>query len=356
MVDINTDKALSVAIIGSGAMAKRMITALVKLNRPITGIYSRNVDSAFAIVNEFGLVGKTSVYDSLPNLWEHDVADYVYVATPTNTHLKICLDAIYHRKHVFVEKPMVMTVRELADLQMAMLSEKIVLMEQNTILFSPLLRTIGQKVKNGKPITDNIGKATNISVNLGCSMPRNELKYFDKKYGGGVLWHIGGNAISAALVLIGHEMDLMTSYIESLSSDIEEPADARGVFTFKNKENVLCTVSTTFLEEMPNQIILCCERGYAVIDNFPQAVSFRTVDEKGREEFIDLKSEILKVYNLQEEQFSNNLEISTVLEVLKFENAVNLGFKEFSSNDTTHFKESFATMRLVSEILARAAK
>lgn len=136
-------------------MAKRMITALVKLNRPIIGIYSRNVDSAFAIVNEFGLVGKTSVYDSLPNLWEHDVADYVYVATPTNTHLKICLDAIYHHKHVFVEKPMVMNVRELADLQMAMLSEQIVLMEQNTILFSPLLRTIGQKVKNGKPITED---------------------------------------------------------------------------------------------------------------------------------------------------------------------------------------------------------
>ena len=108
------DMALAVAIIGAGQMARQMIAVLVKLGRPITAIYSRSPERAQKLAQEFNL-NSTIVYDSLLNLWEHDDAHYVYIASPNYTHARFALDAMYHGRDVIVETAMVLSVKELAE-------------------------------------------------------------------------------------------------------------------------------------------------------------------------------------------------------------------------------------------------
>ncbi|MGN1393388.1 MAG: Gfo/Idh/MocA family protein [Succinivibrionaceae bacterium] len=345
----NDDKSLGVAIIGAGNMARKMIQTLMKMKRPITGIYSRNFNRAYSLIKEFGLTDYTTVYDSLPNLWNHDDSSYVYISSPTDTHNRYILDALFSQKHVLVESPLVLSVKELSDIQFAINSEKKIVMEQNSILYSPFLGLIASKIVEGKSLTESIGKIGSIEINLGQSFSKDDY-HFDK-LNGGVMYTLGSLALSTAITLMGNELELLSSY---LLLDNETGIDLKGMFSLKNNKNVLCSIVTSLVENLPNTITIGAEKGYAIIFNFTTATSFIAIDLQGNKQVVDLKKEIISTYNLENYNFENEGDIANAVEIINFENAVSLGFDEFINNDTTHFKDSFETCRLIAEICAKS--
>ena len=96
------------------------------------GIHARNVaasprtelvvcadvdpDRATSLATQTG-AGRST--DLLPEVWDDPAVDMVVLATTTNTHHELALEAARHGKHLLLEKPMAMTVEECLDIERA---------------------------------------------------------------------------------------------------------------------------------------------------------------------------------------------------------------------------------------------
>lgn len=115
-------------------------------------------------------------------LLEDDI-DAVAIATPVPTHYELALSALEHGKHVFVEKPMALSVEEAQTLIRVADDEGLTLMPGHTFLYSPPVVEVRGLIESG-----DLGDIYFIStsrVNLGLHQPD-----------GSVIWDLGPHDLS----------------------------------------------------------------------------------------------------------------------------------------------------------------
>ena len=342
---------LAVAIIGTGLVAKQMIKVLLKLKRPITAICGRDITKSQALISEFGLEGQTLAYDSLANLWEHDDANYVYIATSNDVHTKHALDAMFHGKNVLLEKSMVQNMLQLAAIETTIKSERRIFMEANPALCSPLLKKYQESINNNEPI-DGIGKIGTINISLG-QVPEIDPKnrFFNPQLGGGLLNDIGSLGVAGAVMLLGRNLRVLSSDIEFNS---EFNVDVRANAILVGQNGIRANLSMSFLETMPNGLVLGTNSGYVTISAFARS-SISRINSLNAEPYVkDIRQEILDRYNLTGEDFLNYRDLSLALEVLEFESAVLAGFDKCYQENLTHYEESKAVARIIEEMIAHS--
>ena len=102
---------LKVAVLGAGFMGGTHARAFAKLPAAqVVGVSSRSADKAEALAAE---VGAQPYTDSMA-LATSPLVDAVSVTLPTNLHKEAVVAALQAGKHVFVEKPMGLSVAECA--------------------------------------------------------------------------------------------------------------------------------------------------------------------------------------------------------------------------------------------------
>lgn len=75
--------------------------------------------------------------------------DAVVIATPAHTHFKLAKMFLESGKHVLVEKPMAMTVREINEIAKISKRKKLVAMAGHTFLFNPAVRYLQRLIDSG---------------------------------------------------------------------------------------------------------------------------------------------------------------------------------------------------------------
>ncbi len=350
MVD-QKQNALAVAVIGTGLMAKQMLKVLIKLHRPITAIYGRSLERAQALVTELGLGPETQVYDSLANLWQHDEAPYVYIATSNDVHTKNALDAMYHGKNVLLEKSMVQNIKELAEIEKTIKSEKRIFMEANLALCSPLLQRIGKLISEGEPIY-GLDKVGMININYG-DVPEIDAnnRFFNPNLGGGMLTDIGCYVVGAAVTLLGKDLTISSSDLET---DPNFNVDVRGHAVLVSNQGIRANLSMSFLETLPKTVVLGTKKGYVTISDFARSSICNIFSPNAEPVIKDMRLEILEKYGLVPQDFIGYRDITLALEVLDFEAAVSAGYERCYAENLTHYEESKAVTRLIAEIFARS--
>ncbi|MDH4366653.1 MAG: bi-domain-containing oxidoreductase [Dehalococcoidia bacterium] len=105
---------LNVGVIGTGDFARRThipnLKSLDYFNLRYVAAKSRA--SALSSRRDFGFECATTDYSEV---LEDDRVDLVLIATRHNSHSRIAIEALEHKKHVFVEKPLGLTVEECQD-------------------------------------------------------------------------------------------------------------------------------------------------------------------------------------------------------------------------------------------------
>jgi predicted dehydrogenase len=91
--------------------------------------------------------------------------DAVVIATPISTHHEIAMEALRAGKHVFVEKPMAMTVAECDEMCEAADTRGLTLMVGHTFVYSPPVRTVKTILDSGE--LGEVRFVTCSRVNLG---------------------------------------------------------------------------------------------------------------------------------------------------------------------------------------------
>lgn len=343
------DMALAVAIIGAGQMARQMIAVLVKLGRPITAIYSRSPERAQKLAQEFNL-NSTIVYDSLLNLWEHDDAHYVYIASPNYTHARFALDAMYHGRDVIVETAMVLSVKELADIEHAIRSEKRIFMEANNVFFSPLIKKLARSMPDDTDGHMQIGRVGIIDVK---SCRQNQDRQFfagNTMTGGGAVAEVAAYPLAAAVALLGNDLKLLFSDVKF----DDNARDLSGFAYFTNEANTRVCVKYSIEDSLPNVLYLGGNHGYIAIYEYHRTSIYRRVEQGKESQMIDIMPDIVAEYDLDPQKFNNFRDVALAVQILDFEKAVAAGYEHCYAEDLTNYTRSMTVVRLVAQILAEA--
>ncbi|HGY56898.1 MAG TPA: dehydrogenase [Caldithrix abyssi] len=114
---VESDK-LKLGFIGAGNFAKAvLLPALQKLNAPLEMISSSNGLSANLAARKFKIARATS---DRATILKDESINAVFIVTRHNTHAALVAEALQNDKHVFVEKPLALTLDELKTVYKAL--------------------------------------------------------------------------------------------------------------------------------------------------------------------------------------------------------------------------------------------
>ncbi|CAN4122172.1 unnamed protein product [Withania somnifera] len=101
-------------ILGCASIARKVSRAIaLSSNATISAIGSRTIEKATAFAKENGYPLTTKIYGSYEAVLDDPEVDAVYVPLPTSLHLKWAVLAAQKKKHVLLEKPVALNVKEL---------------------------------------------------------------------------------------------------------------------------------------------------------------------------------------------------------------------------------------------------
>ena len=106
-----SDKKPKIGVVGAGHLGKHHIKHLSNHNGvEFVGVFDINTESLQNICSEFSVKPLQNIEELI------SLCDAVHIVTPTNTHFDIAKKFLYHKKDVFIEKPITNTVEEASSL------------------------------------------------------------------------------------------------------------------------------------------------------------------------------------------------------------------------------------------------
>lgn len=259
-----------IGIVGTGDIATQFISQLDLNKYQVVAVYNRNPESLSRFLEMHQL---EKGYESYPDFLKSGDMDCVYIATPNQTHYGFILEALEANKHVLCEKVMVLKGEQVDYLYKVAAQNKLVLLEAVTLFYMPLYQEISQLLD-----ANTLGKISGASITFGsCKEFDPENRFFSFQKGGGALFDIGTYALSAAVYLLGLELEVVSTEVVMAPTGVDE----KSVTILKNSDNQLVSVMISFRGKMPKQIILTGDKGYLVVDDFPRAENGRITFNSG---------------------------------------------------------------------------
>ncbi|WP_214483034.1 Gfo/Idh/MocA family oxidoreductase [Bacillus sp. SM2101] len=150
---------LKAAIIGSGKIAQvRHIPEYIERNDiELVGICDLNLKRASKVAEEFGIPIAT---DKPEKILEDDSIDMISICTPNALHAKHAMQALNHKKHVLIEKPIATNLDDLEKLYKTAEKNNLVLLPGHNQRFDSVHKRV-KKLVDEKKIGDIIQFTSN---------------------------------------------------------------------------------------------------------------------------------------------------------------------------------------------------
>lgn len=253
---------LRIASVGLGGWGKNVVRVASQV---------KGAELAAICDSEAGKVGKFSslfpsakLYSKYDDILNASDIDAVLLATPVPTHFSLALQALESGKHVYVEKPMTLTVRD-AEALIAKAEEK-----NRTLMVGHLLE-YHSAVNQLKSLIDRgeLGEIRYLysqRLNLGV-VRRDE----------NALWSLAPHDISVILYLTGVEPELVSATgLASIQPDIEDVVFVS--LMFPNKRMAQIHVSWLDPHKERNLVIVGSQK-MAVFDDMHPSEKIRIYDK-----------------------------------------------------------------------------
>jgi len=184
---------LNIGIVGCGKMGRVHAEVFSKnQNCRIKGLYNRSVEKAESIKENHP---SAKIYSSWEDLIKDPEIDVVAISTPQIQRLDQYRLAIENGKHVFLEKPMGMGLRDVNEALELLKNHNVCFYVDSQIRSQPTILAINK-------VISKIGRIFHIDMEF--SMYRNEIKWKHKLIaGGGVLRELCGHLIDQAADWLG---------------------------------------------------------------------------------------------------------------------------------------------------------
>jgi myo-inositol 2-dehydrogenase/D-chiro-inositol 1-dehydrogenase len=179
-----------VALLGSGFIADIHAESFRRFvpDAEVTAVYSRNIDKARAFADAHGI---PAAYDDIQELLDKSDVDIVDICLPNDLHHPACIQAVNAGKHVIIEKPFCLSLREADEMIEAAKENNVLLMYAEELCYAPKYERVRAIVESGA-----LGQIYMLKQSEKHSGPHSRWFYESKHSGGGVMMDMGCHAIA----------------------------------------------------------------------------------------------------------------------------------------------------------------
>jgi len=185
-------------IVGPGRIAHSFAKDLSLVEGgKLTAVASRNLQRAQEFANEYGAEYSFGSYEEL---FDSDVVDVLYIATPHTSHCELSIAAMEKGKNVLCEKPMGLNSHEVGQMVDSAKKNNVFLMEALWSRFNPSILKVKEIVEKG-----TLGEIAYLNANFGFyALDRDEEhRLLNPNLAGGSLLDIGIYPIFLAYLILG---------------------------------------------------------------------------------------------------------------------------------------------------------
>ncbi len=215
---MNNQSKLRWGILGAARVNERLMPAIVEAaNADLVAIASRRPGAAAQTLAQYAPQQQgVKTYDDLDALLDDDRVQAVYLPLANHEHAEWTLRAIERGKHVLCEKPMALTVADIAAIETAAREHQVTVMEGFMYRFHPQHARVKELIQSGL-----IGEVRSVRASFSFMMrPARMYRLAESvECGGGAMWDIGCYAIHAARFPFFDESPIAVSaiakYVES---------------------------------------------------------------------------------------------------------------------------------------------
>ncbi|PRX55160.1 Gfo/Idh/MocA family protein [Flagellimonas meridianipacifica] len=212
-------------IIGPGKIARKFASDLLLFeDAEVTAVASRNLERAKSFASDFGI---RYVFGSYEELFESNVVDVVYIATPHTFHKELSVKAIQNGKHVLCEKPLGVNLIEVEEIIKVAKEESVFLMEGLWSRFNPSIQKAKELIDNNE-----IGPISYLHADFSFyALDRGkESRLLNPELASGSLLDIGIYPVFLSYLLLG-----MPKKIQAQANFLENGTEAQTSILFKYK-------------------------------------------------------------------------------------------------------------------------
>lgn len=181
-------------ILGAARVNERLLPAIIQApNSELVAIASRRAGAAKATLEKYApCYSNVICYDDLDSLISDTNIDAIYCPMANEEHITWALKAINAGKHVLIEKPMALTVKDIEAIEAAAIKHKVKVMEGFMYRFHPQHARIKEIVNSGL-----IGDVLSVRASFSFLMKPARMYRINRSMadGGGALWDIGPYAM-----------------------------------------------------------------------------------------------------------------------------------------------------------------
>ena len=292
---------MNVGVIGVGSMGQNHARVYSEIANLI-GVSDANEDAVSKISERFN----TKEFIDYHDLISRDDINAVSIATPTNTHYQIGIDAINAGKHVLMEKPFTSTIEEGKKLILAAKEQKVTLAVGQIERHNPVVRFVKDILLNKK-----FGELISLTSRRVSSFPARIRDV-------GVILDLGIHDIDVMRYLVGTR--ILSVYCLAGMATINESKEfedhANILLEFSGIDNDSCAIpgfiEVNWLTPMKvRKVSLTCSRNTADFDYITQSleVSKSTIIDYDISNlyYLPQKYEIQKISIKPEEPLRNEL-------------------------------------------------
>ncbi len=199
---------IKLATIGTSSICESFIKAVKTTDRfVLEAAYSRSNVKAKAFAEKHGF---KRAFSDLEEMASDPHLDAVYIASPNSLHYEQCKLFLENKKHVICEKPIVLRLSELKELQEIAAKNNVILMEALISVHTGYAK----EIKNAVSEIGEINSAEFIFCKISSRWNEyNEGKFinvFERTMGGGALYDLGVYPVYAAVYLFGEPKDVVS--------------------------------------------------------------------------------------------------------------------------------------------------
>ena len=221
-------------VLAPGAIAGDFTaTVLTNTDQKITAVASRSPDRAAQFAARHGIDAVARSYEEL--VARSDV-DIVYVAAPHSEHHPLAMLAISAGKHVLIEKPIAVSVRQAEEIADAARSAGVFAAEAMWTRYLPQFDVLAQILNRGDLGTVQLATA-DVGWKMGADAPP---RFFDPDQGGGAALDMGVYGYWFAHFAIGRAQRIR-AIVRRTSSGVDDQA----AVALEGSEGRLASVTTS---------------------------------------------------------------------------------------------------------------
>jgi predicted dehydrogenase len=292
-------KKIRYGIIGFGMFAERTIAPAIQAspNSELVAIQKRSIAGAKEKARLFNV---PLVFDSADKLVQHHDVDAVFIVSANSGHAPGTITAANAGKHVLVEKPMAVNVKEAESMIKSCKKNNVKLMVAHMVRFSPLVARIKDLIRSG-----SIGKITFIKSEFIYDGRLSHRPWLvDRNIaGGGPIFDIGVHCLDTTRFLLDDEVVSVKSQLDPLptTTTTESTAQIALKFSRGTTASIYCSyaapIRRTYIE-------IVGERGILSAENFSwsgNTLSLKVILGEN-DKITEMREETIIVPNLYEKE------------------------------------------------------